>query len=118
MPGRDDDYEDEKWVPDEALASLTMESHLHPEESSTERANRLIVENVDVAAAAVIHIARNDPNPRLRLDAGKYIMERVLGKAGDTPVEGALDVLFQQLDRMNEHEAAMQQSGPRGITGE
>lgn len=118
MPSDDNEFADESWVPEEKLAFLSTEADLHPEETSEERAKRLLTENVDVAAAAVIHIARNDQNPRLRLDAGKYIMERVLGKAGETPATGTLDELFRQLDRLKETEAAMAQSGPHSLAAE
>jgi hypothetical protein len=107
-----DEYEDEKWVPDEALASLAMETDVNPEETHEARAKRLLVENVDVAATSLIWIAKNDPNSRMRADASKYIMERVLGRAGDAPATGTLDDLFSALDRMNENAAAMAQSTP------
>lgn len=105
-----DEYEDEKWVPDDAISNLALEADLHPEESHEARAKRLLVENVDVAAASLIHIAKNDPNSRMRADASKYIMERVLGRAGDAPATGTLDDLFDALDRLNENAAAMEQA--------
>jgi hypothetical protein len=105
-----DEYDDEKWVPDEALSSLSMEASVNPDETSPERAKRLLTENADVAAAALIHIARHSPNERSRADASKYILERVLGRAGDAPATGTLDDLFHKLDRMNEYAAAESQS--------
>jgi hypothetical protein len=106
------DYEDEKWVPDEALEAMTLEAALRENESSIERAKRLLQENVDVAAASTIWLARSSTNERIRLEAGKYIMERVLGRAGDAPATGSLDDLFDKLDKMNEMAAAQAQSGP------
>jgi hypothetical protein len=105
-------YDDEQWVPDEALAALNMEGELEPEETSIERAKRLLTENVDTAAASVIWLARNSNQERIRLESSKYIMERVLGRAGEAPATGTLDDLFAALDRMNTMAVADQQSGP------
>ena len=104
------DFEDERWVPDDALASLQLEASYDPEETHVERAKRLLTENVDIAAASVIWLARNSTNERIRLESARSVMDRVLGRAGDSPATGTLDDLFGALDRMNEMEAAMQQS--------
>jgi hypothetical protein len=106
------DFDDERWVPDEALASLSLEQEYDPEETHVERAKRLLTENVDVAAASMIWMARNSQTERIRLEAGREILARVLGRAGDAPATGTLDDLFNALDKMNEHEAAFQQSAP------
>lgn len=111
------DYDDESWVPDEALANLAMESQLNPDETHAERAKRLLTENVDVAAASMIHISRTSQNERHRMEASKYIMERVLGRAGDAPATGTLDDLFNKLDRMNSMATSMEQSGPHSDNG-
>jgi hypothetical protein len=116
MPN-DDDFDEEKWVPDEALSFLTEETLLHPEEDSIARAKRLFKENVDTAAASLIWIARNSASERNRGEASKYIMERVLGRAGEAPAVGALDELFDALERLANNEPAMDQSGPHGSHG-
>jgi hypothetical protein len=108
----ENDYEDEKWIPDEALRALTLEARVRDDESTIERAKRLLTENVDVAAASTIWLARSSTNERIRLEASRYVMERVLGRAGDAPATGSLDDLFAKLDRMNEMAAAQAQSGP------
>jgi hypothetical protein len=113
MRGSDEnEYADESWVPDRELAFLTQERSLRPEETSVERAKRLFVENVDTAAATLIWIAKNSESERNRAEASKYLMERVLGRAGDAPATGTLDDLFAALDRMNEKAAAQAQAGP------
>jgi len=53
----------------------------------------------------------NSTNERIRFESARYIMERVLGRAGEAPATGTLDDLFAALDRMNQNAAAMQQSG-------
>jgi hypothetical protein len=105
-----DQYDEEKWVPDDALSSLAMEEEVHGEESHETRAKRLLTENVDVAATSIIWIAKNDSNSRMRFEAGKYIMERVLGRAGDSPATGTLDDLFDKLDQLNAQAAAQEQA--------
>jgi hypothetical protein len=112
-----DDFDDEQWVPDSALSFLTEEALLHPEEDTVARAKRLFIENVDTAAASLIWIAKNSTSERNRGEASKYILERVLGRAGDAPATGTLDDLFAALDRMNDQAAAQAQSGPHGTTG-
>jgi hypothetical protein len=111
MAQSDDEFADEQWVPEESLAFLTQEAQLHPEETSVERAKRLMTENVDVAAATMIWICRNSDSERNRGEAAKYLMERVLGRAGDAPATGALDDMFQKLDRYLAMESTAGQAG-------
>jgi hypothetical protein len=111
-PRDDGEFADESWVPEESLSFLTQETLLHPDETPVERAKRLMTENVDTAAATMIWIARNSDSERNRAEASKYIMERVLGRAGDAPATGTLDDLFARLDKMNELAAAHSQAGP------
>jgi hypothetical protein len=108
----DDEFADDQWVPDEALAFLTTEQQMNPEETPVERAKRLLTENVDTAAATMIWIMRNSQSEKNRGEASKYLMERVLGRAGDAPATGTLDEMFKKLDVYMEMAAAMEQSGP------
>ena len=78
-----DDNEHQDWVPDEALDALTAEREFHPAEDEKQLTRRLFRENSPVAAMGIINTAKHDPNSRVRLDAQKYIIERVLGKVGD-----------------------------------
>src|SRR4051812_41127388 len=49
---------------------------------SIETAKRIMVESAPAAAAMIANLAQNGHNERVQLDASKYIMERVLGPAG------------------------------------
>lgn len=85
----DNDYDPElmaknlkPWDPEAALESLTDEASLM-DEGQQDHARRLFRENLPLAAMSVIHMARFSPNERTRLDAAKYVVERVLGKVGE-----------------------------------
>ena len=71
------------WVADDALANLSMERQIHPEESVEDTARRLFRENSSVAALSIIHLSRHASTERIRLDASKYVLDRVLGRVGD-----------------------------------
>ena len=80
--------DDENWVPDAALKGLITEREVHPEESEEQLTRRLFRENSAAAALGIIHVSKHGQNERTRLDASKYIVERVLGKVGDDAYEG------------------------------
>lgn len=69
----------EYWDSDEALANLQMEQSVHPEESDEDLAQRLFKEAAPQAAMALIHLSQHGMNENTRLNASKYITERVLG---------------------------------------
>lgn len=77
------DENDDSWIADEALASLVTEREVHPDETEEQMTRRLFRENAANAALAIIHTAVHGTNERTRLDASKYVVERVLGKVGD-----------------------------------
>jgi predicted hydrolase (HD superfamily) len=71
------------WVPDDALNSLVTERTIHPEEDNEATARRLLRENVAASVLGIVHTAIHGTNERTRLDAQKYVVERVLGRVGD-----------------------------------
>lgn len=72
-----------EWVPEEALDSLVTERTMREEESEEQLARRLLRENAGIAVHSIVHVAIHGTNERSRLDASKYILERVLGRVGD-----------------------------------
>jgi len=74
---------DSSWVPDDALNALIAERTIHTEEDNEQIARRLLRENVGAAILGIVHTAIHGTNERTRLDAQKYITERVLGRVGD-----------------------------------
>lgn len=88
--------DDPSWLPDSAIDALNQERTLMSE-TPEQQARRLLKENTPSAVVAIIHIAMHGSNERLRLDAAKYITDRVLGRPGedvnlgvDSPLEAAL----------------------------
>ena len=70
-------------VQDDLLNALITERTMNPEEGEEILARRLLREQVAGAVLNVNHIARHGTNERIRYEANKYIIERVLGKVGD-----------------------------------
>jgi hypothetical protein len=87
-----DDSKNE-WVDDEELSALTMERQVHPDESSEDQARRLLKENVGSAVLGIVHTSQHGSSDRIRLDAQKYIIDRVLGKIGEDINGGGNDPL-------------------------
>jgi hypothetical protein len=84
------DDEDDTWVPPQkpgftsypghhSTSTHQLEASLDPNESPLSRAKRMFSEAADLAAGSIIDIALHEQNPRLRLDAAKYITDRVMG---------------------------------------
>lgn len=76
------------WVPDDALAALVTERDLHAGETEEQMARRLMIENVGAAVMSIVNVAMHGSTERSRLDASKYIVERVLGRVGDDAFGG------------------------------
>jgi hypothetical protein len=83
--------------------TLDFERHLNPQETTIERCKRLLRENVDGAALELIHIAKHGSTEKLRLDACKLIMDRVLGPVANVQADSndnPLEQLFRELDQV------------------
>lgn len=68
-----------------------------------DRANMKLRENLGDAAGVMTTIMKNpEMDPKLRLDAAKWLMERVMGKSPDVSIsmdERTFERLFDRLDR-------------------
>lgn len=71
------------WVPEDAIKSLAVEKEVRPDETNEEAARRILRENSGTAVLSVIHLATHASTERTRLDASKYVIDRVLGKIGE-----------------------------------
>ena len=81
-----EEFDDPNWVPDEILASMKMERSKGPTgeiESDEAISRRIFKENAPLAASAIARLAIHGASERTRLDASKYIVERVLGPVGN-----------------------------------
>lgn len=106
----DDTASDKAWVPDDALASLVSERELNPDESDEQLTRRLFKENSAKAALQIVFVSNHGTNERTRLDASKYIVERVLGKIGDDVFEGAKNPLEALMEDVLEQAEAFANS--------
>lgn len=85
-----------EWDPDTALNALTAE-RLLDDGDDVSAAERIFKENAVPAALSIAHLAVHSPNERIRLAAAQYVVDRNLGRIGDTdPLKQAeKDPLFQ-----------------------
>jgi hypothetical protein len=101
MPRDHHPADDPDWLPDEAVEALNSErTILHTSETNAQTARRIFQENAPGAAASIAHIALYGSNERLRLDAAKYISDRVLGRVGDDLGQGEdspLDAMIRSM---------------------
>lgn len=104
------------WDPDVALSNLKMERSLEPSETSEDMARRILRDASATAAQAVVHIALNDPNSRVRLQAATHILDRTIGRAGEEPPREADWV--QMLERAMSHAGSGNGSGNASTTGD
>lgn len=88
-------------------AALTMEQATHPDETNEELTHRLFRENSPRVAMSLVHIALNGTSERLKLDAGKYIIDRVMGPVGKEThrADSPLDAMVRQM-QMDAEKAA------------
>ena len=108
------EMDDDEWVPAEALKSLQTERIVHSDETELQLSRRLMRENLPLITAGMIHTALHSQSERLRLDAQKYVMDRVLGKVGDDAFEGTvspIDELTKALVSDTEEMLALVASG-------
>ncbi len=83
------------WDPDEAIDTLKLERSMDESEAAT--AQRIFVENLPAAAQSIAHTAIYSTNERLRLDAAKYVVERVMGRVKDVDPMGNVDPFAELL---------------------
>jgi len=100
----DETIDDRAWIPDSAIEGLAMERDAHPSESDIELTRRQFRESSPAAAASIVHLALYSAVEKVRLDASKYVVERVLGKPGEenphgrTPLEALLEGVYKPIE--------------------
>lgn len=85
------------WMPEDELRLLQAQPKASPSVADNEKiAMAVFRDNVVLAAEMIGDLAQNGEKESTRLNASKYIVERVLGKAGEntTPVANQWDDLF------------------------
>jgi hypothetical protein len=84
------------WDPQQALLALAKEQELvGPDSNDTLLTEQRILRAGPIAADSIIHLARYGSTERIRLDASKYLVDRILGKEAMSG-SGTMDP-FQQL---------------------
>lgn len=82
-------------------AALDMERSMHPEETQEELSHRLFKENAPGVAMSIVQIALQGSSERLKLDAGKYVIDRILGPVGKETyrADSPLDAMVRQMQQ-------------------
>lgn len=65
-----------EWDSDEALAALTMERSVNPNESNEALAKRIVIESAPQAAMSLVQLALHARNENTRLNAAKYVVDK------------------------------------------
>ena len=109
------------WIPEDALAEIAAERTKpeHDGETHQQYARRMMEESLPQVVKGLVFTAVHSTNDRIRLDAQKYLVDRVLGKPGeDSSKKGlsSLETLFRNMEESAEmlvKEAALRRaSGP------
>lgn len=72
------------WDPEQALRDLAEEVPILDHGDQRSAARRIFVENAAIAAQSIVNIAIYSPSDRTRLEASRYVIERNLGRLGET----------------------------------
>lgn len=93
------------WDANDALDSFVTERTLNQDETIREYSRRVIRENMPLVTKSMVHLALHSKSERTRLDAGKYLMDRDLGKVGDNPgdINPLENFLAEITEFANEH---------------
>lgn len=84
-----DEYELPKdWDPAAAISALKQEQQVM-ELDHAQMAKKLLKESLPVVALSIIDLATTADNPKLRFEAGKYIIDRAFGSTGPNAGEYA-----------------------------
>jgi hypothetical protein len=85
----------------ERLAALNLEANLFPNETEEVMARRLMRENLVATTQRIIDLTQSSSD-RTALDASKYLIDRVLGKAGEDLATAGSDKLSQFVNDLEE----------------
>lgn len=69
----------EEWCPEKAIEELTLKRALQDVEDPIKMANDMLKESLPLAVAGMTHLAVHEPNPQIRFNAQKYIIDRNMG---------------------------------------
>lgn len=67
------------WVPEKAIEELTLKRALQDVEDPVKMANDLLKDALPLAVMGMTHLAIHEPNPQIRFNAQKYVIDRNMG---------------------------------------
>jgi hypothetical protein len=96
--------DDPRYIPEDLMERLTEERTIVTNETEEQQTRRIFLERGPVAAATIAHIAQYGTTERVRFDASKYIVDRVIGVVGSDngvsdPLKSFLDDLVVQAEQ-------------------
>lgn len=74
----------EDWVPNDAIEALTLKRALQDVEDPIKMAADIFKESLPLAVMSLSHMAIHSPIEQVRLNAAKYVVERVMGSTPTT----------------------------------
>jgi hypothetical protein len=77
-----------EWDAEAALEGLVSETIDVHGGDTVKHAEMILHDAAAVAATNIVHTAKYSPNEKQRMDASKYIIERVMGRVGDSKNAG------------------------------
>jgi hypothetical protein len=98
-----------EWDSKAALESLVAETIDVYQGDTVKHAEMILHDNVALAALMIVHTIKHSPDEKKRLEASKYLIERVIGKAGEGKNAG--DDVLQSL--LNEAIAQVSDGEPK-----
>jgi hypothetical protein len=101
--------DDDDWgIDDKAIEAARMEAQVFGAgpngegETTAQTLRRLFDENSTKAAMTIINLSNSASSERIRLDASKYVVERVLGPLGqsnDAGQPGSIEHALQEMQK-------------------
>jgi len=70
---------EDEWVPARAIEELTLKRALQDIEDPVKLATEILKESLPLVTMAMTHAAIYEPNPMIRFNSQKYVMDRMLG---------------------------------------
>ena len=71
-----------EWLPERVLEVIRMERELNESVTDETLTEKYLIRNAPAAAQAVAHLSKHSADPRVRLAASTYIIDKVLGRTG------------------------------------
>lgn len=93
-----DEDENNYWEPDKIIDALAEEKSAF-ELSDPALAEKILKENSAMCAQGIVRIAIHSPNEKMRFDAQRYVLDRVLGRI----TEKGLNTAKNTFEEIMEH---------------